>query len=83
MLTHIGYTVMTDQKNEIINTDVGETISDTDQGKRKSLRNILMGTGAIGAAATQTDWKKPVIDHIMVPAHATLSVGTGQDPTVS
>ena len=31
------------------------------QSRRKSLRNIVMGTGAVGVGASNTQWKKPQI----------------------
>lgn len=50
-----------------------ETV-EQDKGKRKSLRAILAGSGIIaGVGGKIPGWEKPVIDSIMLPAHAQTS----------
>jgi hypothetical protein len=52
-------------------------------GRRKALKKILVGTGVIsGSAMLPSAWTKPIVDSIIVPAHAAVS-GTTYEPTTS
>ena len=50
--------------------------------RRKAVKNILAGAAVGGAAATSKTWVKPVVDAVVMPAHAqTSSAVTGQAVT--
>lgn len=53
--------------------------NDSGEERRKALRSILVGGGAITAAATSDKWAKPVIDSLVLPAHAQMSPDTMTD----
>ena len=46
----------------------------TDQSRRDALKKLAIATG-VGAAAT-TEWAKPVVNGIIVPAHAQTTSGS-------
>lgn len=51
-----------------------------DKKRRGALK--AAGTGAAGivtAASLPSEWKKPIIDSIVLPAHAQMSPGSGTD----
>jgi len=41
-----------------------------DQARRKALKTIVAGTAAVGVLAVSSKWSKPVVDTIILPAHA-------------
>ena len=53
--------------------------SQTDQPSNTTRRKILKGSAlALGAAAvTPATWKKPIVDKLIVPAHAQASIAAG------
>ncbi len=53
------------------NTEANSTLNNDD--RRKAVRNILAGSGVV-AAATAGKWSQPVIDAVILPAHAQTSV---------
>ncbi len=64
---------------------VAETMSAQDQRKngarRKILRNIVVGGGAMTAArAVPEHWSRPVVDSVVLPGHAATSVAGGGGP---
>ena len=42
------------------------------KGRRDAVRNIIAGGGVVGVAAS-TQWSKPIIDAVVLPAHAQTS----------
>ncbi len=63
---------MSDEK-KISKTSKEDRTEDIDS-RRKVLRKILIGGGiAAGAGFLPDKWAKPVVDFIVVPAHAQLS----------
>ena len=45
------------------------------EGRRKALRKLLVGGGIVGASTQLPDkWTKPLVDSVLVPAHAQTSV---------
>jgi hypothetical protein len=45
------------------------------EGRRKALRKLLVGGGIVGASTQLPDkWMKPLVDSVLVPAHAQTSV---------
>lgn len=61
---------MTDKKKDSEN----ELSDATLEKRRKALKNILAGSGTvITAAAMQDKWAKPVIESVVLPAHAQTS----------
>ena len=63
-----------DQVNE--ESKAGGEVSEVskDNSKRKTLRNILMATGALaGSQALPSKWSKPVLDSVVLPAHAQVT----------
>jgi len=56
---------------------------ETSSGRRDALKKILAGTGVVtGSLLLPEKWTKPVVDSIIVPAHAVAS-GTQPPPTGS
>lgn len=48
----------------------------SDQSRRKLLKSIAAGSGAIVAGSSLPEnWTKPVVDSVMLPAHAATSPG--------
>jgi hypothetical protein len=70
---------MTDDKKPDKNDDTSSSESEDsntsqDDSKRKTLRNILMATGALaGTQVLPSKWSKPVLDTVVLPAHAGIS----------
>ncbi len=55
----------------------------SDQSRRKLLKSIAAGSGAIIAGKSLPEsWSKPVVDSVMLPAHAQTSVVPPVEPTV-
>ncbi|MCP3908768.1 MAG: hypothetical protein GY712_12215, partial [Oceanicoccus sp.] len=49
--------------------------------RRKLLKSIAAGSGAVVAGKTLPEsWSKPVIDSVMLPAHAETTDGSGDLP---
>ena len=45
------------------------------EGRRKALQKLLVGGGIVGASTQLPDkWTKPLVDSVLVPAHAQTSV---------
>jgi hypothetical protein len=75
-----GVQAMTEKENSKANSsdEQGDTVKKTvdqeqkqRQSRRQSLRTILAGSGVIaGAGASIPKWQKPVVDSILLPAHA-------------
>lgn len=54
----------------------------TPDGRRKLLKSIAVGSGAIVAGKSLPEsWSKPVVDTVMLPAHAATTDDTGSAPT--
>ena len=52
----------------------------SDKSRRKLLKSIAAGSGAIVAGKSLPDsWSKPVVDSVMLPAHAQTSCTTSTD----
>ncbi len=41
-----------------------------DQSRRKALKKIAVGTAVAGALAVSSKWTKPVVNSVILPAHA-------------
>ncbi len=41
-----------------------------DQARRKALKAIVAGTAAAGVLAVSSKWSKPVVNSVILPAHA-------------
>ena len=41
--------------------------------RRRAVKNILAGSGVVAGAAATSQWSKPIIDAVMLPAHAQTS----------
>jgi len=48
-------------------------------GRRERRRALLSTISAIGAVQLPTQWARPVVDHVLLPAHAQLSPGALED----
>ncbi len=51
--------------------------------RRRTVRNILIGTGVITSAATIEKWTKPVINSLVLPAHAQTSTSMPSVPVIN
>ena len=68
------------KKKEISSDQSSENQS---PGRRDALKKILVGAGVVtGAQLLPDEWTKPVVDSIIVPAHAQSS-GGGPVPSTS
>ena len=71
------------KKTNDINKSVDQSVNDgnsteqlsSDQ-RRKAVRNILAGSSLTVGAVTSGKWAKPVVDAVIVPAHAQTSITT-------
>jgi len=54
----------------------GESVN---RSRRKALQTIAAGTAAAGALALTGKWSKPLVDTIILPAHAQAT--NAQEPT--
>ncbi len=52
-----------------------KTETTVNQSRRKALKTIATGTAAAGAMALTGKWSKPVVDTIILPAHAQATNG--------
>ncbi len=50
-----------------------------DQSRRKALKKIAVGTAVAGALAVSSKWSKPVVNSVVLPAHAQATNGRGQE----
>ena len=66
------------------NEEIPQEEQNQPEGRRDALKKILVGGGAVlGAQFLPTEWKKPVINSIVVPAHAQTSpTGTTTTATI-
>lgn len=54
----------------------------SDQPRRKLLKSLVAGSGAIVAGKSLPDsWAKPIVDSVMLPAHAQTSQAVTPPPT--
>ncbi|HHB76260.1 MAG TPA: twin-arginine translocation signal domain-containing protein [Desulfobulbus sp.] len=53
----------------------GKTGKPANQSRRKALKTLAAGTAAAGALALTSKWSKPVVDTIILPAHAQATNG--------
>ncbi len=61
------------ESGEVKNIEVqGSSLENIENGRRRAVRNILAGSG-LTAAATSGQWAKPVLDAVVLPAHAQTS----------
>ena len=49
----------------------------TNEERRRAVRKLLAGGGIVasGTAISNAEWKKPVIDTLIVPSHGQMTVG--------
>ncbi len=77
-------TLMTEQKKQHPSpkSHATKTVPDPqNQGRRTALRKLLVGAGALTAyQMLPTKWTRPVIDQIVLPAHAGTSGISLNDP---
>ncbi len=78
----------TTTKKSIGTTDpsAGEHQKNVNQSRRNALKTLAMGSAAAGTLALGGKWAKPVVDTIVLPAHAQATnaagpVGTTPAPT--
>lgn len=75
---------MTDQKKQNSDHEPCEnaTMPDPqDKSRRTALRDLLVGAGVLTAYhAMPSKWSQPIIDQIILPAHAATSGSTLKDP---
>jgi len=53
----------------------GKTETTINRSRRKALKTLAVGTAAAGAMALTSKWSKPVVDTIILPAHAQATNG--------
>ena len=58
------------RKNDNTFSDVSRALSDS------SKRNLLRVTGGVGVSALVTQWQKPVIQSVVLPAHGATTICT-------
>ncbi|GMR06033.1 MAG: hypothetical protein BMS9Abin25_0614 [Gammaproteobacteria bacterium] len=76
-----GDTDMTDKKE---NKSDKESNDEKLEKRRQALKNILAGSGTVvTAAALQDKWAKPVIESVVLPAHAQASGVNGSFTTTT
>ena len=65
---------MPDQYEQATQETVDTTANEREQ-RRKAVRNILLGGGAAVTASQATDvrWAKPILDSVVLPAHASTT----------
>lgn len=52
------------------------------EGRRKALQRLLVGGGIAGASTQMPDkWTKPLVDSVLVPAHAQTSITPSPTPS--
>ena len=55
--------------------DKKETSVTDDKGRRKLLKSVVAGGGAVTVAKMLPDqWARPVVDSVMLPSHAQTSM---------
>ncbi len=47
------------------------------ESRRRALKSTLIGGAVISTSAAPDKWKKPILDSVMLPAHATTTDETG------
>jgi len=62
---------MQDQKND---DGKGQGVN---QSRRKALKKIAVGTAVAGALAVSSKWTKPVVNSVILPAHAQATNAQG------
>jgi len=79
---------MTTRKNELADTKVSAQTEDKTALTQETCptRRLLLGAATLGGTAAAVAWRKPVIDAVLLPAHAQTTSGApggtgGSDPT--
>lgn len=60
-----------------------ENRSSINKSRRKALKTLAAGTAAAGAMALTSKWSKPVVDTIILPAHAQATNGAAPIATTT
>ena len=50
------------------------TDSEANTGRRKAVKRLLVGGGVIGATAHSEKWTRPVMDSVVLPTHARMTL---------
>ena len=59
-------------------------MTDTRHSRRKLLKTIATGSGAVAAGKSLPEsWSRPVVDAVMLPAHAETTDESISDPTTT
>jgi hypothetical protein len=69
------------QKNSVDQKHQEKTEKTINCSRRKALKTIAAGTAAAGTMALAGKWSKPVVDTIILPAHAQATNPTGPATT--
>jgi hypothetical protein len=73
-----------EQDSSEIESNLGSSNENIEgQGRRKAIRSILAGGGAITAATSSDKWRKPILNSLVLPAHAQTSPDSMDDPTTT
>lgn len=71
---------MTDEKKQI-KAQENEVPDPKDSNRRKAVKKLVAGAGALAAYHVMpTDWSKPLIEQVFLPAHAQTSGVSLHDP---
>jgi len=64
-----------DKGKDQLEVPAAESSSNTEakRAKRRALLGAISGAGMIGAAKLPGQWARPVVDHVLLPAHAQAS----------
>jgi len=65
------------QKTTKVQTTNSKSSEPVNQSRRKALKTIAAGSAAAGALAMTGKWSKPVVNSIILPAHAQATNGAG------
>jgi hypothetical protein len=71
------------QKNSVDQKHQEKTEKPINCSRRKALKTIAAGTAAAGTMALAGKWSKPVVDTIILPAHAQATNPTGPTATTT
>lgn len=78
--TESGFMSEKDQKNTGENnpeeqSGVTEDVTEDKEEKRRKARRRMLTAAGIVSSGTLMEWHRPVIEHVMAPAHAGVSNG--------